>query len=265
MQKATAKEIREGLKPIREGIENLPQAITFPPTQPLGEASGKEKPLNLGETAEEYLRTPPLTHDKKFGIRKIKHRYYIGNKQVTFDDNDIFVDNEVFEGTPGLWELIMTERPKFCVDEDYDNYARLMVKTNALYQNYDPDNPNPRSGRGDKWKFVRDIWFNREKYKEEDPLKRKFLRESQKEKKEYERVFDPDQYIYPSNYPVGKGVVVMSSDPNALLERLDLLLASQKAGYTNVRNELVSICDELKRQGVLDTRSYKNLNSIIKK
>ena len=52
---------------------------------------------------------------------------------------------------------------------------------------------------------------------------------------------------------------------NALLERLDLLLASQKAGHTGVRNELVSICDELKRQGVLNSMSYKNLISIIKK
>ena len=29
-QKATTKEITEELKPIKEGIENLPQAITFP-------------------------------------------------------------------------------------------------------------------------------------------------------------------------------------------------------------------------------------------
>ena len=35
-QKATAREITEGLKPIREGIEKLPEAI-----QPLGEASGE--------------------------------------------------------------------------------------------------------------------------------------------------------------------------------------------------------------------------------
>ena len=62
----------------------------------------------------------------------------------------------------------------------------------------------------------------------------------------------------------GKGAVIMSSDPNALLERLDLLLASQEAGHTGVGNELVSICDELKRQGVLDTKAYKKLNSIIK-
>ena len=63
----------------------------------------------------------------------------------------------------------------------------------------------------------------------------------------------------------GEGVVVIPSDPNALLERLDFLLASQEAGHTGVRNELVSICDELKRQGVLDTEAYKKLNHLIKK
>ena len=40
-QKATSREITEGLKP-KEGIDNLPQFITFPPTQPIGEASGEE-------------------------------------------------------------------------------------------------------------------------------------------------------------------------------------------------------------------------------
>ena len=63
----------------------------------------------------------------------------------------------------------------------------------------------------------------------------------------------------------GEGVVVIPSDPNVLLERFDLLLASQEAGHTGVRNELVSICDELKRQGVLDTKAYKKLNHLIKK
>ena len=69
---------------------------------------------------------------------------------------------------------------------------------------------------------------------------------------------------FPFGYE-GKGVVVIPSNRNTLLERLDLLLASQEAGHTGVGNELVSICDELKRQGVLDTNAYKKLNSLIKK
>ena len=66
-------------------------------------------------------------------------------------------------------------------------------------------------------------------------------------------------------YKKGRGVIVIPSNPNTLIERLDLLLASQEAGHTGVRNELVSICDELKRQGVLNSNAYKKLNSLIKK
>ena len=122
-----------------------------------------------------------------------------------------------------------------------------MVKTGALHRGNDPENKYPKSSAGYKWnKILKNIWL-REK-------ESKFIRESQKEKKEYEeRLFDPGKYYY------RKGVVCLSGDPNALLERLDLLVASQEAGHTGVRNELVSICDELKRQGVLDTRSYKKI------
>ena len=58
MQKATAREIIEGLKPIREGIEKLPQAM-----QPIGEASGEAPEENeeedeelVGKIAYEFLK-----------------------------------------------------------------------------------------------------------------------------------------------------------------------------------------------------------------
>ena len=66
--------------------------------------------------------------------------------------------------------------------------------------------------------LLRHIWYEKEEYEKEY---------EEVEEKEYE----------------GKGVVVIPSNPNALLERLDLLLASQEAGHTGVRNELVSICE----------------------
>ena len=123
----------------------------------------------------------------------------------------------------------MKKIPKDYKKEDFDNYALLMIETNVLHRNYDRSNPRPRSSPGDKWVgILKPIW---EKYK-----KARW----------------------------GKGIVIIPSDPNALLERLDLLIASQEAGHTGVGNELVSICDELKRQGVLDTKAYKKLNSIIK-
>ena len=234
-QKATAREITEGLRPIREGIENLPLAM-----QPIGEASGEapeekeeeEEDVLIGDIAYEALSKP--FRDTTFGVRKEGKHHYIGNKHVIITEDDDIVIKESgdrFLGTKGLWELITSKKPnKGSYDEhDYMNYEMLMIKTNALHRDYDPNNPLPRGSKSDKWKFLlAPIWHTCEKYYE------------------------------------GKGTVIMSSDPNALLERLDLLLASQKAGHTGVRNELVSICDELKRQDVLDTLAYKKLNSIIK-
>ena len=99
-----------------------------------------------------------------------------------------------------------------------------MIKINTLYRNNDPNNPYPKSSGGSKWRLIKYIWVNRGENE-------------------------------------GSGVVVIPRDPNALLERLDLLLASKEAGHTGVANELVSICDEVKGQGVLDMRSYKHLVS----
>ena len=114
-----------------------------------------------------------------------------------------------------------------------------MIMTNALHRDNDEDNPNPKASRSYKWiNILSPIWFSK-----------KGGIYFPKKKEGYE----------------GEGVVVIPSDPNALLERLDLLLASQEAGHTGVRNELVSICDELKRQGVLNTKAYKKLNHLIKK
>ena len=234
-QKATTKEITEGLKPIREGIEKLPQAITFPTTQPLGEASGQEKEEKeddeelIGEIAKKYLNRPDP--DKTFGIRNGKGLYYIGDKQAIIFRNNIIIDNEKFEGTEALWDLITSKNPQI-PDQNadyYKNYVKLILKTNVMHQDFDPTSLYPRSSRSYKWvHIISPIWANRKGYQ-------------------------------------GKGVVVIPSDPNALLKRLDLLLASQEAGHTGVGNELVSICDELKRQGVLDMKTYKNINSIIKK
>ena len=231
-QKATAREITEGLKPIREGIEKLPQTM-----QPIGEApeeEEEEKKKLLGERAFSYLYRP--NPDKTFGVKEKGGHHYIGSEHVIIHNNDIYTkeDGELFIGTDGLWELITSTDPKKKIyeDEDLTNYGYLMIKTNALHRGNNPKSSYPKASKSDKWNYIlKPFWDNRTKYS-----------------------------VYK-----GKGIVVIPSDPNALLERLDLLLASQEAGHTGVGNELVSICDELKRQGVLDTKSYKKLNSIIKK
>jgi len=43
----------------------------------------------------------------------------------------------------------------------------------------------------------------------------------------------------------------LTNHPNALCERLELLMVSKQAGNTGLRNEIVRICDELLRQKIL--------------
>ena len=55
--------------------------------------------------------------------------------------------------------------------------------------------------------------------------------------------------------------VTLPSDPNELVERLELLLASGDAGNTGVHNEIVSICEELRKRKMLTRAQYKQLLS----
>ena len=130
-QKATTKEITEGLKPIKEGIENLPQAITFPAYPSIQASEGEETfvaPYFIGDIAESYLRKFTTKAEADRTYDKVG-KFYIGNKPVVINDNNIVVDDEEYEGTPGLWELIVSKNPTDYADDDYDNYAKLMVKT----------------------------------------------------------------------------------------------------------------------------------------
>ena len=53
--------------------------------------------------------------------------------------------------------------------------------------------------------------------------------------------------------------IILPCDPIALVERLDILIANKAAGNTGVRNELVSACDELLRQNLIDKHKYKRI------
>ena len=259
-QKAAAEKITQELLPIKESLEKLP-AITFP-AFPAIEMTEEEK-TNLGPIAtnalKKFLRRDDA--DKIYGLRDKNGKFYIGNKLAVIDNNDLIVGKYEYKGTPGLWELITSKNPdesKYDL-KDLEIYAKLLIRSNALRQNYDPDNKRPLSSPGNKWKnLLSNIWKNKHLFKTEEE-------EEEEEEEEYEEEYEEPATI---SFTPTKGTglpKILPSDPNALIDRFDLLFSSQKAGHTGVRNEIVSILDELKRQGVLKTNEYKKLNSLIKK
>ena len=249
-QKATAEKITSELLPIKESLEKIP-AITFP-AFPAVEMTKEEK-TELGPIAKKALigLASKGGIDKSFGLNVKKNRFHIGDKPIIIKGDNIIIEGVEYRGTPGLWDLIMSEELQYFTEEDFLNYGDLLIQTNTIYQKNNPKQNKPKSSKSYKWgKIIKPIW--------EDIKKRKHLK-TIKEDEDEEDEDDPQ----PSTS--GTGLTILPSDPNALLDRFDLLFSSQNAGHTGVRNEIISILDELKRQGVINTNEYKKLNSIIKK
>ena len=254
-QKATAEKFTSELLPIKEGIEELPTKL-FRKIFPSIELKASDI-INLGPLAVNALLQAftKKNIDLSYGLYAKDGKFQIGSEEVTIKDNDIKVNNIIFEGTPGFWELVTSKDPKpeNYTEEDLDKYQRLVILTNTAFRDNNPNNTNPKSGRSPKWKnIISLIWEQIKKQKEE-------------EEEIYEEFEEEIEEEYPITPTKGKGLKILPSDPNALIERFDLLFSSKKAGHTGVRNEIVSILDELKRQGVIKTNEYKKLNSLIKK
>ena len=242
-QKATAEKITGELLPIKEGLEKIPD-ITFPTYQAV--EMTKEEIEKLGPIATDALikLASKKGIDKSFGLTVKNKKLHIGDKPITIKDNNIIIDGEEYTGTPGLWELIISQEPQEgkYTEDDYLNYINLLVQTNTIYQGNNPNQNRAKSSGGDKWnKLISPVWEH--------------IRESKKPLKRKRRQQDP----------TGSGLKILPSDPNALIDRFDLLFSSQKAGHTGVRNEIIAILDELKRQKVINVQDYKKLNRIIKK
>ena len=149
--------------------------------------------------------------DISYGISKQEDKLKMGNKEIKLNYN-IIVDDEKFEGTEGLWELI-TEKNTNLLEQNYkdgkyslediENYKKILNKTNALYK---PDG-KIHGGKSKKLKFAKSIAFN---------------------KIEGSGVSTSERAVK---------TVIIPCNPNDLLKRMDLLIASKKAGNSGLENE----------------------------
>ena len=254
-QKATAEKITQELLPIKEGIEKLPGAISegFPA---LGMT--EEELIKIGPIARKYIQSNLGRATTKAGLYSEDDNLKIGYRPVKIENDDIIIDDERFKGTVGLWKLITSkdipDKTEYGA-KDLANYITIMHITKATY-----DKNNKRVGGNDKMnKLIKPFVKTLEKDGGEGLID-KIDEHFGNEEEEYE-----EDALYPFTPTKGTGLKILPSDPNALIDRFDLLFSSKKAGHTGVRNEIVSILDELKRQGVLKTNEYKKLNSLIKK
>ena len=133
------------LQALPASISSQLKAIT-PPSYPSiqaetakEEAASRQKSglIELGPLASSYLKrsmSNKQSTDRTFGLYEIDNIFFIGDKAVTIAGDDITVRTTKYQGTQGLWELIMLKEPddKLYDTDDLQKYKNILMETNAV-------------------------------------------------------------------------------------------------------------------------------------
>ena len=104
------------------------QAITAPPEE--DEENLDTSSLFIGPIAEQYLRQFASLQevDKTFGIYNKDGQFDIGDSPIEILDDNIIVKGTEYQGTPGLWELLVMKEPDRSIytENDRADYAEIL-------------------------------------------------------------------------------------------------------------------------------------------
>ena len=179
--------------------------------------------------------------DNVYGVRKLsKDRLMIGNSSISFNKNHIDIGTASYPKTKGLLELLFKKTPDstHINNEDLENYKDIIISTNAHRKHYKVDG-EVRDSKSLKYtNFVKKLITV-------SPLKTN--RHSRK-RSSLGKGLIPKYMISTED---NKLDYVYWDDPNELVDRLRLLLASQAAGNPNHSNEILSIIEELREAGII--------------
>ena len=182
-------------------------------------------------TVDDYLQ--PLInskykkrgYDKVYGPKYNNYKIMLANTELVFDslNNTLTVNNTKFDVTPGLLELIFKSRPQRYNTHDLKIYKEVLKITNAHRLNAEHTSPIKTSTLY-KYKNIISKLFND-----------KNLAKTGKGLYDWKDVHINHNIDYK-----------YWSDPNILVDRLRLLVASCNAGNNAHNNEIQEIITELK-------------------
>lgn len=209
--------VSETLSPIIEPLEkikHLSPTFQAPPTQQdIDIQDSNDTGDSLAFKINDWYKSYEI--DKTYGPKVQKNgKVVIGKKEIKLVDNSLTIDDVSYPLTQGLGNLIFSKNPKLYTKNDLDAYKSILIQTSAH-----------------------------------------LTADEKKIKKGGNKYTDIIQNLFRS----GRGLsvklqnhnLVYWNDPNELVDRLQLLLASKAAGNTGVSNEILSIFEELYEAGLI--------------
>ena len=209
-----------------------------------------------------------LKLDKYFGIQITTEpggELMMGNRAVGVDnDSNIHIDDKVYNGTSGLWALIMLASPSRAMytDEDVHMYRDLAKRTNVAHNPRGTERHLSRPKSTYKWKTffaarTADSNPSSDAATTDDRDDDDGDSDADDERGGVERIHRDSL----SSDHAGSGVVFLPGDIKGLKTKLKLLLAEFRAGNTTAtRNEIIPILDELLRRRQISRIEYNDIN-----
>lgn len=160
--------------------------------------------------------------DRIYGPHKDENGVWkFGNSELNMNEDKIKIGNQTWALTPGLYELLFYKNPKNYDSYELDIYKKILISTSAHRRNHNP-NEQINGNKGFKYtKIIKDLF--RSTYTGEGLM----------------------------NINLQKPNYIYWDDPNELVERLKLLMASKNAGHSNQNNEIISIIEELREANII--------------
>lgn len=184
------------------------------------------------------LRSPHL--ESQYGLRTQSGELTLGNEKVTIKDDKnnanykYSIGTKLYTVTPGLTSLLLEDNPKYYTDKDLKTYKDMLLYTNAHRKNFSARGAIQRNTKSTKYSKIITQIFPDRKSKKSSTGAGMSSKRSKKPQMDYKIVVKNAKINY-----------TYWDDPNELVDRLRLLLASSSAGHTGHNNEIISIIEEL--------------------
>jgi hypothetical protein len=145
-------------------------------------------------------------------------------------------------------ELLIKKSPNFTIISESDKkfYKQILDDSNAIYKGFNSQSKRLNSDSSNKWEFIKNDLFSIAKQQfdstnDEDNLETSILINEK------------------NGSSIGQKVELLPSNPNSLLEMLQLSIASYQAGNKNEYNKINCILDELLKLKKIKKRELKTI------
>lgn len=184
-----------------------------------------------------------------YGLRTRNGELKLGDDKITIQDDKtsghykFCVRAKKFTATPGLTSLLLEVNPKYYTENDLKAYKDMLVYTNAHKKNFSAKETIRRDTSSTKYNRIISQLFPERSRRTPASSSGAGMLFSKKKKPQM------DYKIAMKNAKIN---YTYWDDPNELVDRLRLLLASTSAGHTGHNNEIISIVEELHEAKIIN-------------